>query len=94
MLHALLLLFCDTFVADGVCCNKVGAKQRQGVSQYQQPHMMLKKGLSLLEELFPDYGVKLHEAGAVKTDYLKDIVVVSNLQCLTAIIVHVDCIKV
>ena len=46
---------------------------------------MLKKGLSLLDKLFPDYCVKLHEAGAVETDYLKDIIVVSNLPCLTAI---------
>lgn len=51
--------------------------KRQGVSQYKQPHVMLTRGLQLMEELFPNYQAKLHKAGALQTDHLRDTVIVS-----------------
>ena len=51
-------------------------KRRQGVSQYKQPHIMLQKGLDLLEELFPGYKSELAKAGALDVDLLEDIIFV------------------
>lgn len=50
--------------------------KRQGVSQYKQPHVMLTKGLRIIEDLFPDYQEKLCKAGALQTDHLRDITIV------------------
>ena len=47
-------------------------KRRQGVSQYKQPHVMLQKGLDLLEETFPGYKSELATAGALDVDLLDD----------------------
>ena len=53
--------------------------KRQGVSQYKQPHILLAKGLELMEELFPGYKDKLIKAGALETDLLRDIIIVRHL---------------
>ena len=51
-------------------------KRRQGVSQYKQPHVMLHKGLDLLEETFPGYQSELAKAGALDVDLLEDLIMV------------------
>ena len=52
-------------------------RRRKGVSQYKQPHIMLLKGLQLIEQLFPGYMQELSNAGALHVDHLKDIIFVS-----------------
>ena len=51
-------------------------KRRKGVSQYKQPHIMLQKGLQLIEQQFPGYMQELSNAGALPVDHLRDIVFV------------------
>ena len=63
---------------------QVEVLKRQGVSQYKQPHIMLKRGLELVEELFPDYRSKMCKAGALQTDLLKDSVIVSPFNACMA----------
>ena len=65
---------------------QVGVVNRRGVSQYQQPHMMLKRGLDLLTELFPHYPARLGKAGAVQMDLLQGVVAVSpmKISCCTS----------
>lgn len=48
-------------------------KRRKGVSQYKQPHIMLQKGLQLIEQQFPGYMQELSNAGALPIDHLRDI---------------------
>ena len=52
-------------------------RRRLGVTQYKQPHVMLQKGLELIEEIFPGYKQELAQAGALDVDLLSDIIVVS-----------------
>lgn len=52
-------------------------RRRLGVTQYKQPHVMLQKGLELIEEIFPGYQQELAQAGALDIDLLSDIIVVS-----------------
>ena len=58
---------------------QAGTRRRQGVSQYKQPHVMLSRGLQVLENLFPGYQQGLSKAGALDVDWLDDVVVVSML---------------
>jgi 2-polyprenyl-6-methoxyphenol hydroxylase-like FAD-dependent oxidoreductase len=46
---------------------------RSGVAQGRHPHVMLTRGLQLLERLLPGMTSKLVERGAVELDYLKDV---------------------
>ncbi len=52
-------------------------RRRLGVTQYKQPHVMLQRGLELIEEIFPGYKQELAQAGALDIDLLSDIIVVS-----------------
>lgn len=53
--------------------------KRQGVSQYKQPHVLLARGLELMQELFPGHKDQLIKAGALETDLLRDIIIVRHL---------------
>ena len=53
------------------------SRRRSGVAQYKQPHVLLQKGLELIEEIFPGYKQELAQAGALDLDLLSDIIVVS-----------------
>ena len=46
----------------------VDATPRSGVPQGKHPHILLRGGLEALEQLFPGFGSKLSEAGAVSID--------------------------
>lgn len=50
-------------------------RRRSGVAQYKQPHVLLQKGLELIEEIFPGYKQELAQAGALDLDLLSDIIV-------------------
>ncbi|KAL3145131.1 hypothetical protein ABBQ38_001735 [Trebouxia sp. C0009 RCD-2024] len=49
-------------------------RRRKGVSQYKQPHIMLQKGLHLIEQQFPGYMQALSNAGALPVDHLTDMI--------------------
>lgn len=52
-------------------------RKRKGVSQYQQPHLLYKKGLDLMEQMFPGYKQELSDAGALDIDQIGDLYFVS-----------------
>ncbi|DBB05481.1 TPA: hypothetical protein ACH3X1_012440 [Trebouxia sp. C0004] len=49
-------------------------RRRLGVTQYKQPHVLLQKGLELIEEIFPGYKQELAQAGAQDIDLLSDMI--------------------
>ncbi len=57
-------------------------RRRRGVSQYKQPHILYKKGLELMEQLFPGYKQELSKAGALDIDQVRDIYFVSAAAAL------------
>ncbi len=70
--------FCSTLP---VICNRkllqAETRRRLGVTQYKQPHVLLQKGLELIEEIFPGYKQELAQAGAQDIDLLSDMILVS-----------------
>ena len=49
---------------------------------------MLKKGMNILAELFPDYSTKLEAAGARPTDIVRELSAVHSLQSLAELPHH------
>ncbi len=68
-LHCLLYAIANLLQAE--------ARRRLGVTQYKQPHVLLQKGLELIEEIFPGYKEELAQAGAQDIDLLSDMILVS-----------------
>jgi hypothetical protein len=54
-------------------------KQRPGVPQFPQPHVLLRRGLVELGALFGDFQAKLVAEGAVPLNWLENSVVVRQL---------------
>ena len=74
---------CDASVVLYIACKRIDkllqaeTRRRLGVTQYKQPHVLLQKGLELIEEICPGYKQELAQAGALDVDLLSDIIVVS-----------------
>lgn len=54
-----------------------GAEHRRGVPQGRQLHVLLARGLQVLEDLFPGYGRELEAAGAVRLRVPTDVLMLS-----------------
>jgi 2-polyprenyl-6-methoxyphenol hydroxylase-like FAD-dependent oxidoreductase len=54
-----------------------GAEQRKGVPQGRQLHVLLARGLAVLEQLFPEFGRDLEAAGAVPLRVPADLLMLS-----------------
>lgn len=63
-------------IVQGLSVLQSEARQRLGVSQYQQPHMLLQRGLQSLEQLLPGMQDAFLHAGATSVDCLADMTAV------------------